>query len=220
MTQQIHALHRTHPQPTEHVKRDHRVGLLAGDRRPARCFAVALRASYRRPRPTPSRSLRRDAAPPPQGSRCSRARRPSECDSEGKVRPAPPPRLRPSEASARSTPTRPRRDARPSTPWLHLRLASYRVIPPTDAYRTAAETTAISRAARAPSSRKGAHGAGPRTKPASDVRLGHRSSGLHSRTASESARSEGRPPIPAVVVCLETVRSLGLTLSLPLARPR
>src|SRR5918992_1900896 len=53
-----------------------------------------------------------------------------------------------------------------------------------------------------------------------DGRLGHRSFGLHSRTASEGPRSEGRPPISGVVVCLETDRSLGLTLSLPLARPR
>jgi hypothetical protein len=53
-----------------------------------------------------------------------------------------------------------------------------------------------------------------------DGRLGHRSFGLRSRRASKAPRSEGRPPISGVVVCLETDRSLGLTLSLPLARPR
>jgi hypothetical protein len=57
-----------------------------------RSASPAIADAGLRPRPTPSRSVRRDAVPPPQGCRCSRARRPTECDSEGKVAPAPPPR--------------------------------------------------------------------------------------------------------------------------------
>ena len=55
-----------------------------------RCGPPAPSCARMAPRPSPSRSVRRDAAHPPQGCRCSRARRPSECDSEVKVPPPPP----------------------------------------------------------------------------------------------------------------------------------
>ena len=53
-----------------------------------------------------------------------------------------------------------------------------------------------------------------------DVRLGDRSFGLHFRDGWRESALRGEPRIPGVVVCFEIARSLGLTLSLPLVRPR
>jgi hypothetical protein len=63
-------------------------------------------------RPTPLSPARRVAARPPLVCRCSRARRPNGCDSEGQPSRARPPRRRLSGAAARSTRTRSVRDLR------------------------------------------------------------------------------------------------------------
>jgi hypothetical protein len=68
----------------------------ASSRRTARHGSRAVASGSRLPvsscySPTPSRSARRDSPPLPPARRCSRARHPSECDSEGKVPHSPPP---------------------------------------------------------------------------------------------------------------------------------